>query len=708
MMRAALLALLVAAAALCSAQPAAAQSATLVADRIAIEADGVLVAEGDVEVLYGDSRLTASRVRYDREGETLEIEGPLVLTEGEGTIILASSAELDSALRRGILRSARLVLDRQLQLAAAQIDRTSGRYTRLSRTVASSCEVCADGGPPLWEIRASRVIRDEIERQLYFDDAQFRIMGLPVFYMPRFRLPDPTLERSTGFLVPSIRSRTGIGTGIETPYFVTLGDHADLTFTPYLSGKTTTLGLGYRQEIRFGRLSFEGALTKDDLRPGATRGYLFGRGLFDLPRDFALSFNLALVSDDSYLSDYGITERDRLASRVQLSRVRDDQWIRAEATSFRTLRARDIGNERELPSGLIEFSAEQRLFEDPLWGQAWAGFSGSTLRRPSDAPGVGRDVDRLSASLEWNASRIVGPGFVLGAEAKITADRYGVRQDPSRPGTAERVTPAAAVSLAWPLQRDGVGGVRHLLEPTVQLAWADNRGDRVPNEDSTGIEFDESNLFSLSRFPGEDRREQGLRANIGTTWTRYDPDGWSLGITAGRVIRFDRKGQFSGDTGLSGGLSDWLLAGQIRFDDGFALLTRTLLDDNLDVARSETRLGWREERFTLGGTHLWRAADPREGRPDDLSELTLDGSYRFTEGWTALADWRLDAEEGKTTRTGLGLRYENECVAVALSLSRRLTSSSTVEPVTDIDLRISLTGFGSGSSPRAARRSCRG
>ena len=47
-----------------------------------------------------------------------------------------------------------MVLDQQLQLAAAQIDRVDGRYTQLTRAAATSCQVCAAIAAPLWQIRA--------------------------------------------------------------------------------------------------------------------------------------------------------------------------------------------------------------------------------------------------------------------------------------------------------------------------------------------------------------------------------------------------------------------------------------------------------------------------------------------------------------------------------------------------------------------------
>ncbi|MBT8457732.1 MAG: LPS-assembly protein LptD [Rhodobacteraceae bacterium] len=684
-----------------------AQTATLVADSLEISADSTLIAEGNVEVYYEDARLTATRVTYDRNTDRLTIDGPLILVQDDTTILMADSADLDTDLTTGILRSARLVLDRQLQIAAAEIARTGGRYTRLSRIVASSCEICAADGVPAWEIRASRVIRDEEEKQLYFDNAQLRVAGLPVFYIPRLRLPDPTLKRATGFLVPELETRSSLSTGIKVPYFVRIGDHADITLSPYLSSATTTLETSYRQAFASGDLSFEGAVSRDDLRPDATRAYLFAEGRFDLPRDFTLAFDLELVSDTDYLLEYGYSEKDRLDSSLSAFRVRDDQLARAAITSFRTLRASEIPITNELPNELGEIDLRQRLIADPVWGQLWVSVDVVGLRRPSETPGTGRDVSRFGAAVDWETATTLPSGIVAGAEARLRFDQYVVDEDPAFTDTL-RTTPAAAITLAWPLERTGETGVRHLLEPTAQLAWAETSGDPAPNEDSTAVEFDEGNLFALSRFPGNDAAEEGLRANFGLGWTRYDPEGWTLGATLGRVYRFDAPEQFGADSGLAGTSSDWLAAVHYRLDNRIGLTSRLLIDDNLDVNNSETRVSLRSERASLAGTYLFRAAEPSEGRLEDSSELALDGGYRFDDYWSARGDWRFEADAGRTTAASVGVKYENECIGVDLSLSRRFTSTTTVEPATDITLRVFLTGFGTGGEARPVKRRCGG
>jgi LPS-assembly protein len=686
---------------------AAAQLASLVADKVSVDSEATIVAEGNVEILYKGSRLTATEVIYDQKADRLRIIGPLTLYDGEDTQILADEAELDPGLRNGVLRGARLVMNQQLQIASAQIDRVDGRYTQLSRSVASSCQICASHPTPLWEIRARRVIHDAEEQQLYFDEAQFRVLGIPLLYLPRMRLPDPTLDRATGFLVPKIATRSDLGTGLKFPYFLRLGDHADLTFTPYISGKTRTLETIYRQETKTGRFEINGAASQDDIRDGATRAYLFANGTFRLPRDFRLSFNIETVSDDSYLREYGYSSKDRLASDVKITRTRDNDNFLASATSFKTLRFSDIGIENELPDRLTEVSYTRRLAEDPRWGQLWMTFDTIALARQSNEPSRGRDVARVTGRLDWRHSLALRNGMVVSGEAGAALDLFGVDQDPAFASSGQRFTPTASVELRWPLERQN-GRVRHLIEPVVQLAWTDTSGDRSPNEDSTVVDFDEGNLFSLSRYPGLDRYEQGLRANVGLNWTRFDPSGWSFGATVGRVYRFDAPLQFAQTTGLSGDVSDWLVAGHVRYGNRFQMTTRSLLDLDFNFSRSETRLAWQNRRAAVAATYVWLPAVPSEGRLQDSSEITFDSGYRFDEFWTGRFDWSYEADASRSTSAGLGLKYENECVGFDLSLSREFTQSSTVKPITDVTFLVYLNGFGTGNGANAAKRSCRG
>jgi len=679
--------------------------ATLVADKVWIDGNNTLTAEGHVEILQGSTRIKASRITYAGASGSLQIDGPITLIDGDEIIILANSAALDQGLQNGILRGARMVLNQQLQLAAAEIYRVDGRYTQLYKTVASSCQVCANNPVPLWQIRARRIIHDQQERQIYFDGAVLQIANVPIMYIPRLRLPDPTLKRATGFLTPTLKSSSKLGWGLKLPYFIKLGDHADITVTPYIGTKTKTFELGFRRAFRTGDISFESALSNDDVISAQNRGYFFGEGRFDLPRDFVLNFDIELTSDRDYLLDYGYSTKDRLDSAISISRARRDQLIDVELVHYHSLRLTE--NNDTLPTVVGDLTYNQR-FEPALFGgDASLRFESHSHYRDSTISGdLGRDLTRASLRLDWRRKWTLRNGMVASVLGELNADYYSIRQGLPGELNGYQITPAAAVELRWPFVKTSGAGVSHVLEPVVQLVWSDRTTANVPDEDSRLVEFDEGNLFSLSRFPGADQYERGYRANVGVTWTRYDPKGWSLGVTVGRIFRSGNPGQFRASTGLGGNTSDWLTAVQLKLPNNLALTNRAIFDGNFHFAKNETRLTWQTAKIGLGSSYIWMEAEPYESRPLDTSEWTMDAAYKIDPNWTGKADWRYDFIAGGAAYAGIGLEYSNECVRVDLSLSRRFTSSGSLTPSTDFGFNVSLTGFGSNSSGRGSARSC--
>lgn len=679
-------------------------NAVLVADSVRLEGERVLVAEGNVEVFHLGTRLTAERIVYDGATDRLQIEGPLRYSDGPDLVILGDSAELDRDLTDGILRSARMVLAEQFQVAAPQAERIDGRFTQMSRAVASSCQVCPNRPTPLWEIRARRVTHDRATGQIYFDDAQFRVAGLPVAYLPRLRLPDATVDRARGFLRPELKITSLLGTGVKLPWFLPIGIDRDLTFTPYLAAGTRTLGLRYRQAFRNGGLTFTGAASQDDLRDGL-RGYAQASGSFSLPRGFGLSFETTLVSDRAYLADYDITTTDRLPTRVLVSRVRRDEMIASDVIFYRSLREGAAAEDVPLVLGTAEW---ERRFDGPGPGHGGLRFSAAGIAYDGSTavPGTRRDTLRLTAQADWRTDAVLRNGMVVSGLADLAVDALAIGEDPAYDSSVTRVLPALAAELRWPLARTEASGAVQVLEPMAQLVWAPDELAEVPNVDSTVVEFGEGNLFTFSRFPGSDQRELGARANLGLTWSRVDPEGWSARLAGGRVFRAEDLGQFTATSGLDGVRSDWLLAAQLDSGSGLRLTNRALLGEGFGVLRDELRLDWSGRRSSFAASYIWIEAEPAENRPDDSAEFFLDGGFGFRENWTGSVEARYDFSAGRVADAGLGLRYTNECVDLGLSLSRRFTSSASVEPNTDVALEIALNGFGTGNDGRRYRKSC--
>jgi len=697
----------------CLTSPGAAQDsassvpATLIADNIRFDGSTSITARGAVEVFYNGSRLRAESISFDGATDSLRVQGPLTLIDETGnSVFVAEFAELSADLQNGVMQSARLVLDRQLQIAATEITYSQGRYTQLYQAIASSCEVCFGNPTPLWEIRARRIIHDAEEQQLYFDNAQFRVLGVPVFFLPRMRLPDPTLERANGFLAPSLRANDNTGTQLRVPYFIMLGDHGDITVTPWIGLGTQTIELRYRQAFRNGELEATGAVSWDDLTDNSTRAYLFADATFEIPRDFTLDLRIQAVSDRGYLTTYGFPDPDILESHGRISRVMRDEYIEASATLYQSLR--DGVDNDILPTRVLHGEIIRRVTPPVIGGTLTAELEATGFYRFSTTDGDdGRDVFRVTGELDWRRSETFG-GLLATFESALHGGVYNTQQDSSFGQTVYRLTPYAAVELRYPVQAVSASGVSHVIEPIAQLVWSETYGDPAPNEDSFIVEFDEANLFALDRLPGSDRRETGARANIGLSYSRIAPSGLTVGVAGGVVLRSDDQGQFTDGSGLNGVQSDFLLATHVSFNERLSLVNRSLFDSRFSFTSSELSLLWTSDRHNVTSTYTFLEADLGEFRPDDLAEWAFDGSYGLASGWEAGVNWRYDFIENSPSRAGLSLGFANECVDMEFSVSRRYTASTSVEPATSFGLTVSLAGFGAGREGRSTARSCRG
>ena len=690
-------------------------AATLLADRIDVAGDQTLTASGGVVVWHQGARLIADRIVVDGETGDLTIEGPIHLSRPNApdpetdAILIADSAQLDSALQDGIVMGARLVLARELQLASTRLERREdGRISQLDNVVASSCQICATDPTPLWEIRARSIIHDADTRLITFDRPQLRALGVPLAYVPfRVTAPDPSVERRSGFLRPEIRTTSGLGFGVKLPYFQTLGDSADVTFTPYVSeSRTRTLELRYRQAFTNGATEWNGAISRDDLREGETRGYLFGAAQFLLPRDYRLALQVQQASDRAYLLDYGITDADRLWSGVSVERVRRDKLFWGRVGNYETLRE-DEDNATS-PAQVADAIWMRRMTPRLIGGEALLEWSAHAHRRPSDLDVVGRDVARASVGVDWRRNQILPGGVVAAALAGLDADLYRIAQDDRFDDIVTRVDPQVGVELRWPLA-GGAGGATHIVEPVVQVLYSPRgRDEDIPNEDSRLIEFDEGNLFSDNRFPGWDVRETGLRANIGATWTRIDPTGWSIGVTGGRVLRARDADNFAPDSPLGGRSSDWLLAANFDSGRGLAVANRALFDDEARVSRNELRVGWLRPDLNLSAGYIWIDRDEDEGRVVNASELAANVGWQIADGWWGEAETRYDFAADRAQRAALRVAYRNECITLETGLSRRFSSSDLLRAETSFDLSVRLGGFGAQEDGpgTVARRNC--
>ena len=684
----------------------------LIADEIKINQAGELVASGAVTVWYEDRKVTASSITYASQNDKLIIRGPVRIIDNQSTMILADQAELSEDLKVGIIKSAKIILGYQVQIAAAKVLQKDARYSEAFNIAATSCHVCLNK-TPLWQIRARKIVQDKFEKQIYFEHAQLRVLDIPVFYLPFMRLPDPSLKRATGFLAPKLKTSSVLNTGIKIPYFIRLNKHKDFTITPFYSPKTKTIEYRYRQAYTSGFMLIEGALTRDALIPNKNRGYILSDTSLILQNGYNLGIQLQAVSDPSYLFEYDFAQLDRLNTKLELSRSMRYQNSEVKLSNYHSLRENE--NNATQPTLVAEGAIESRLNPDMIKGEI--GLEANFLKsyRYSDLNNDGPDSDtlvdgydttRLSLLSNWDHGWEIANGIILHFENEFGLSQYYVQQHADIGPKATRMFGVGAVGLRWPWYRINSNGGIGIVEPQIQLVRSVSSNSAVPNDDSTQVEFDEGNLFRLNRAPGLDLIENGSRLNVGLAGSQFMDSGSNLSWKIGRVLRSEALSTFPSGSGLSNSISDWLLATNFQQKNGIELINRALIASDGVVTKSETSLKVNRNQHQIRATHVELTKDSNIIQNQSLSSVALEWSYNLNSNWRSDSKFQFDSNIGRLSKLELGLRYENECVNVDLSSSRSFSTSSTLIDKTDFTLSVELTGFSSSDRKNAKSHKC--
>ena len=98
-----------------------------------------------------------------------------------------------------------------------------------NKSVFTICKYRKNDKCPPWSIQSSKMLHDNKKKTIYYDNAVVKIYDIPILYIPKLSHPDPTVDRRSGFLVPSLSNSKNLGTGFTIPYFWALGNDKNFT-----------------------------------------------------------------------------------------------------------------------------------------------------------------------------------------------------------------------------------------------------------------------------------------------------------------------------------------------------------------------------------------------------------------------------------------------------------------------------------------------
>src|SRR5499427_8998963 len=556
-------------------------------------------AVGNVQIYYNGATIEADKVIYDQRSKRLHAEGNARLTEADGKVSYGELLDLSDDYRDGFIDSLRVETADQTRLAASRADRTDKNYTVFQSGVYTACEPCRDDPrkPPLWQVKAARIIHNESEKMMYFEDARIEFFGVPLAWMPYFSAPDPTVKRKTGFLMPIVSTSSAYGFGLETPYYLALAPNYDATISPRITTTQGPLLRGeWRQRFEDGELTIRGAgidqLDKNKFivngveTPGfrAFRGSIEASGRFNLSPQWTWGFDGVGLTDRTFFQDYKILPLQSTAvdpilnyateavSQVYLAGRGDRSYFDMRAIHYYGFSLSDVQGTLPNVAPVIDYDY---TFDRPVFGgELGTKFNFTNLNRetasfdaisanalnqglcnvnsadPSQKTptncllrGVPGDYSRVSAEVHWKYQYIDPFGQVFIPFASVRGDAAGIAIS-NQPGVSNfidtgdtsitRAMPTVGLEYHYPFI--GVQGWgTQTIEPIAQLIIRPNETaiGKLPNEDAQSLVFDDTNLFKVDKFSGWDRVEGGSRVNGGLQYTAQFNRGGNLNMLFG-------------------------------------------------------------------------------------------------------------------------------------------------------------------------------
>ena len=562
--------------------------------------NNAVAAVGNVQIYYGGATIEADQVTYDQKTKRLVAEGNVRLTEPDGKITYGQKIDLTDDYRDGFVDSLRLETPEDTRFAASRADRSSGNYTVLQNGVYTACQPCKDDPkkPPLWQVQAARIIHDEGEKMLYFEDSRIEFFGVPIAYVPFMSAPDPTVKRKSGFLFPDISFGTSqFGYGIEPKYFWALAPNYDLTLGTLLTTKQGALVEGeWRQRMLNGSYSIKAAgIYQLDPgyfagRDGANsptaqnfRGVIQSAGQFAINNQWTWGWTGILMTDSQFLQDY---QRNAIAgsfdpfqtglasagvSQLYLTGAGDRSYF--DIRSIYYLGFSQFDNQGEIPVIHPVLDYSNVLGQQVLGGEFSYKFNLTSLTRQQaefdavsfnsatssacSSPTADTAIStncllraipgtytRASAQADWRRTIVTDNGQMITPFFQMRGDLASLQVDnqagvsnyiSTGDSTLARAMPAVGVEYRYPFVDVQPWGTQ-TAEPIAQVIIRPNETQigKFPNEDAQSLVFSDTNLFSVDKYSGYDRVEGGSRANVGFQYTAQINRAGSLNVLFGQ------------------------------------------------------------------------------------------------------------------------------------------------------------------------------
>jgi len=714
-----------------------------------------VAAVGNVRIYFGGYTLEAEKVTYLKASGRLIATGRVKFTDPEGAAYYSEQFDITDDFADGFVDSLRVETVDKTYFAAARAEREGGDKTTFIKGVYTACEPCKDKPekPPLWQIKAAKIIVDNKEKTVHFEQAAFEFLGIPIAWLPYFSVADPSVKRKTGLLTPTVGYSETLGTTVKAPFFWAAAPNYDITFTPTALTRQGLLAeFEWRHRMQNGQYSLKmagihqedsGAFLSGTSGTYAQRDWRGGirtTGEFDYNKQWSYGWDVTAQSDRTFTRNYGVLNEERqfATSSAHLTGMSERNWFDTRGYYFQAL-TDDPTNKRydQGRQPIVGVTDHSYIFDDPVMGGELSVTSNVTkLYREDEDPfskttaGVYSDVTidgvqyyrglggmhvRASTDVEWQRQFIGPMGQVITPFASLRADAFALDlESPSLASSVDvtgddfafRAVPAVGFDWSLPVMATAPNST-HVFEPMVQVIARPNSSysDNVPNEDAQSLVFDDATLFDRDKYSGFDLVETGVRANVGFRYRGTFASGASVEGLIGQSFHLAGDNPFANadvaHAGLASGLesdrSDYVARLSVDSGIGPRLDFRGRFDeDDFELQRGEIEATNTLGSLTASASYLFLREFPND--PDSSTPIAVvrgSASLNLSDSLRVFGSMAYDVKNGVIASDSIGLAFDHAaCGTFSIAYSETREDYSDVIASRQINFLLQLRTLG--------------
>ena len=645
------------------------------ADEVRVdEVNEKVTATGDAVAINEDNiKIKSNKLTYNKSKNFIEADGSVVINDQmDNTFFLD---ELNATDNFNIItgKAVKVRLNDDSRIVGSNFNK-KGEISVIENAEYTPCtkKNYLIKNCPGWKLKSNKIYHDSKNNTIHYDHAQIQLFNIPVFYLPYFSHPDPSVKKRSGFLMPTIQTDNQLGETFSIPIFLNLSSNRDITFTPNIQTTGNNFyNLDYRHLNDLFDLEMNSSIDDNNDDTGTSNHLFIESKIFNSYGN--LKTYLRTSNNDTYMRKNNINNLTVLKSGIEFDREVNDTFFSMETIGYKHL---TVDNQQ------WEYLYPKIAYDINNIDNNISGGNVSLNNKLSFKKNLNENyVSLASSQLNWTNKKInKNLGFIFDNEANLRVASISI-DEKSRSDTSNiRFYPQLSSRVSYPLLKSSAL-FNQTLTPIVMPIIAPY------NNYTEAQEVTNSNLFSTNRATSISEWESGPRINYGIEWFINSEKGADIRTVIGQNYRFNK---LRNDTAKE--ISNYFVNSNININ------LENYLDGSIVIDRDDLKIrSLNANSFNRFGDLVFAINyDYTSGKYNASAEqVAVGGKYELENNLFIKFTGTKNLDTNKNIGYQYGILYENDCLGIDFNYFRDLTKDRDIKESDGFSFTVVLKPFGS-------------